>query len=64
MTAAAFKGAVTTVSTTPWSGLKGNAVQLDPSDDGDRWSGRLGRVGVSGAFDVPFGHLPFDQSRA
>ena len=39
-----------------------NAVQLDAEDGGDGWSGWLGPVGVSGAFDVPFGHLALDQS--
>jgi pimeloyl-ACP methyl ester carboxylesterase len=43
--------------------VKRNAVQLDAEDGGDGWSGGLGPVGVSGPFDMPLGHLAFDQSR-
>jgi hypothetical protein len=41
----------------------GNTVQLGVEDGGDGWPGGLGPVGVSGAFDVPSGHLAFDESR-
>ena len=37
---------------------------LDALDDGDGWPGGLGPVVVSDAFDVPLGHLPFDQAGA
>jgi len=39
-----------------------NAVQLDALDDWYGWAGGLGPVGVVGSFDVPFGHLAFDES--
>jgi hypothetical protein len=43
--------------------VRSSAVQLDAEDGGDGGSGGLGPVGVSGPFDVPLGHLAFDQSR-
>ena len=41
-----------------------NAVQLGAADGGGRWSGWLWPVDVAGSFDVPFGHLAFDESWA
>ena len=41
-----------------------NAVQLARLDDRDRWFVGLWPVGVSGSFDVPFGHFAFDQAWA
>jgi hypothetical protein len=43
---------------------RANAVQLDALDGGDGWSGGLGPVGVAGSFDVPLGHLAFDEPGA
>ena len=45
-------------------GFSGNAVQLDPLDGRNGWPGGLRPVGVSGAFDVPLGHLAFDEAWA
>lgn len=45
------------------TGASANAVQLERSDDRCWWFGGLGPFGVSGSFDVPFGHLAFDQAR-
>ena len=42
---------------------RSNTVQLAPEDGGDGWSCGLGPDGVSGAFDVPTGHLAFDETR-
>jgi len=39
-----------------------NTVQLERADCGVRWVFGLGPVGVGGAFDVPFGHLAFDDA--
>ena len=39
-----------------------NTVQLDAEDGGDGWPGGLGPVCVLGSFDVPFGHLAFDEA--
>ena len=39
-----------------------NAVQLDADDGCYGWAGGLWPVGVAGAFDVPLGHLAFDQA--
>jgi hypothetical protein len=44
--------------------LKPNAVQLAAFDDRCGWFLGLGPVGVSGTFDMPLGHLAFDQARA
>jgi len=43
--------------------IRHNTVQLVPEDGGDGWSCGLGPDGVSGAFDVPTGHLAFDETR-
>ena len=42
--------------------VSANTVQLGSEDGGDWWSGGLGPVAVSGAFDVPSGHLAFDET--
>ena len=48
---------------TPISGANPNAVQLGGVDDGwDGWAVGWRPVGVSGSFDVPSGHLAFDQA--
>ena len=41
---------------------KPNTVQLVVVDDVGGWVVGLGPVGVVGAFDVPFGHLAFDDA--
>lgn len=35
---------------------------LGAHDDWNGWSGGLRPVGVSGSFDVPFGHFAFDEA--
>ncbi len=42
--------------------LSPNTIKLGCSDGGERWTGGLGPAGVSGSFDVPFGHLAFDEA--
>ena len=56
----------TTTSLNSWGnglGISPNTVQLDAEDGGDGWAGGLAPVAVAGAFDVPAGHLAFDQPR-
>ena len=44
--------------------IRHNAVKLGGVDGWDGWPIGLGPVGVAGSFDVPFGVLAFDHSRA
>ena len=49
------------VSADPRARARCNTVWLRCSDGREWWSGGLGPVVVSGAFDVPLGHLALDE---